>query len=126
MSDKPYLQFFENIEQLDIFVRGLYHVAAVDGVAEEELQVIQKFLDAMGEPDLMDSLQQVPFDPRMAALTLTTHHQRALFIKTILVLVRADGVITDEERAVLEHITDVFEMNDQLAEFEQETADATL
>ncbi len=126
MPDKSYMQFFENIEQLDIFVRGLYHVAAVDGVAEEELQVIQKFLDAMGEPDLMESLQRVPFDPRMAALTLTTHHQRALFIKTILVLIRADGMITDEERAALDEIAVAFEMKDQLTDFEAETADASI
>ena len=126
MADKAYHRFFENIEQLDIFARGLYHLAAVDGVADEEVEVIQEFLGEMGEPDLMDSLQKVPFDPRMAALALPTHHQKSLFLKTAVVLVRADGTISDLEREALDEVAGAMGMTEELTGIEQEMADFAL
>ncbi len=126
MADKAYHRFFENIEQLDIFARGLYHLAAVDGVADEEVEVIQEFLGEMGEPDLMDSLQKVPFDPRMAALALPTHHQRALFLKTAVVLVRADGTVSDLERKALDEVASVMDMTEDLPGIEAEMAEFSI
>ena len=121
-----YHRFFENIEQLDLFARGLYYLADVDGVADEEVAVIREFLDEMGEPDLMSSLDKVTFDPRMAALSFPTQHQRALFLRTAIVLVRADGTITDAERGALANIADVFDMTEDLPALEEAVADAGL
>jgi len=126
MADKAYHRFFENIEQLDLFARGLYYLADVDGVADEEVAVIREFLDEMGEPGLMASLDKVPFDPRMAALSFPTQHQRSLFLKTAIVLVRADGTITDAEREALQGIAGVFGMSDDLPTIEDTVANAGL
>ena len=126
MADKAYHRFFENIEQLDLFARGLYYLAGVDGVADEEVAVIREFLGEMGEPDLMSSLDKVPFDPRMAALSFPTQHQRALFLRTAIVLVRADGTITDAEREALASVAGVFGMADDLPALEQTVAEAGL
>ena len=108
MADKPYTQFFDNIEQVDIFARGLYYLSAIDGVDDTELDVIREFLTDMGEPELMETLTKVPFDVRMLALALTTRHERELFLKSAIVLIRADGIITDEERGALREVCDAF------------------
>ncbi len=120
MPDKPYHRFFDNIEQLDIFVRGLYHLATVDGVADEEREVIREFLDDMGEPGLMDSLEKVTFDPRMLAFALDTTDLRRLFLKTGMLLIYADGVFSDEERTAIDSIADTLAMTDVLPEIEVE------
>jgi len=121
-----YHRFFENIEQLDLFARGLYYLADVDGVADEEVAVIREFLEEMGEPGLMSSLDKVTFDPRMAALSFPTRHQRALFLKTAIVLVRADGTITDAERGALTEIAGVLGMTDELPALEEAVTEAGL
>ena len=126
MAGKSYERFFENIEQLDLFARGLYYLADVDGVDDSEVAVIREFLEEMGEPDLMSSLDKVPFDPRMAALSFPTQHQRALFLKTGIVLIRADGTISDQEKKALGEIAQVFGMTDDLPALEQEVAAANL
>ena len=126
MADKAYHRFFENIEQLDLFARGLYYLAGVDGVADEEVAVIREFLGEMGEPDLMSSLDKVPFDPRMAAFALPTHHQRALFLKTAVVLVRADGTITDLERKALDEVAEAMGMTEELPGIEEQMAGVSI
>lgn len=120
MGDKPYHRFFDNIEQLDIFARGLYHLARVDGVADEERGVIREFLDDMGEPELMSSLDKVAFDSRMLALSLDTSDLRRLFIKTGLLLIYADGVFSDEERAAIDEVAGALGMTDDLPALEVE------
>ncbi len=126
MADKPYHRFFDNIEQLDIFARGLYHLATVDGVAEEEREVIREFLDDMGEPGLMDSLDKVAFDPRMLALALDTTDLRRLFLKTGLLLIHADGVFSSEERAAIDLIAATIGMTEALPDLEAEMKDVKL
>ncbi len=120
MADKPYHRFFDNLEQLDIFARGLYHLACVDGVADEERGVIREFLDDMGEPELMESLDKVAFDPRMLALALDTTDLRRLFLKTGLLLIRADGVFSDEERTAIDAIAEAMGMTEVLPGIEDE------
>jgi len=80
----------------------------------------------MGEPGLMSSLDKVTFDPRMAALSFPTRHQRALFLKTAIVLVRADGTITDAERGALTEIAGVLGMTDELPALEEAVTEAGL
>lgn len=123
MADKPYHRFFDNLEQLDIFARGLYHLACVDGVADEERGVIREFLDDMGEPELMESLDKVAFDPRMLALALDTTDLRRLFLKTGLLLIRADGVFNDEERTAIDAIAEAMGMTEVLPGIEDEMKD---
>lgn len=108
MASKPYQQFFDNIEQVDIFARGLYWLSAIDGVDDAELDVIKEFLADMGEPELMETLTKVPFDVRMLAKSLATRHEREMFLKTAILLIRADGIITDEERGALAQVCDAF------------------
>lgn len=120
MADKPYRRFFDNIEQLDIFARGLFHLACVDGVVEEERVVIREFLEDMGEPDLMESLDKVAFDPRMLALALETTNLRRLFLKTGLLLVYADGVFSGEERVAIDLIAETLGLADALPDIEAE------
>jgi|ETNmetMinimDraft_26_1059896.scaffolds.fasta_scaffold04624_2 tellurite resistance protein len=126
MADKPFRRFFDNIEQLDIFARGLFHLACVDGIVEEERAVIREFLEDMGEPDLMESLDKVAFDPRMLALALETTNLRRLFLKTGLLLVYADGVFSAEEREAIDLIAEVLGLTRALPEIESEMKDVSL
>ena len=95
-------------EVAEVFARGLFHLATVDGVDEQELGVIQEFLDEVGHADLQDDLEDLPFDPFAAAEVLETSFLQRLFLKTAIVLVRADGDISEEEMEAIRGIATTF------------------
>jgi tellurite resistance protein len=113
--------FFSSAE-VDLFARALYYVAAVDGVDPRELEVIRQFVRDAGYPDLVTGIEQTRFRPEEAALVLTTTDKRRLLLKTLFVLVKADGVITQPERLQMLHIADVLGLAQSLDEIEKTVA----
>ncbi len=127
MAGDAYLRFFEDIEQVDLFARGLYWLAACDGVDPSEIAVIEEFLGEMECPELIESLgkDKAAFSIQAAARSFNSHVRR-LFLKTAIVLIRADGVFSDEERACLAEVANAFGMGHQLHELESELDGVTV
>jgi tellurite resistance protein len=121
MAGDAYKRFFEDIGQVDLFARGLYWLAACDGVDDSEVEVIKEFLAEMECSELIESLGKdkavfsVP-----AAVESFNSHLRQLFLKTSIVLIRADGVISDEERACMAEVANAFGMGHRLHAIESE------
>jgi tellurite resistance protein len=94
-----------NEHQAQAIARGLYTVAAVDGVHEREAALIANFYGAAVEDEAaaVTSLAELgrlgPISPADLAIALPSPELRQLFIKSALLLAYVDGKVTAEERA---------------------------
>ena len=84
--------------QIKTFAGGLYALADCDGIDEAEIMMIREFVEEAGAPDLAEKLGELEFDPATAYQIFGTSWLRRTFLKAALLLIRADGKITDEER----------------------------
>lgn len=84
-----------------VFARGLYHIAACDGVPRRERSAIQAFIDAVGVPDTLDSLAAEPFDYGEAAAVLDSTWLRRTFVQACRLMVQMDGKVSPLERDTL-------------------------
>lgn len=109
-------------DQVTTFAAGLRYVAAVDGISDTELEVIREFVTDAGHPELLDGLDELPFDIDQAVAALDTTFLRGLFLKACILLVRADGTVSEAERGALQFLSAAFGRNDDIEELEQELA----
>ena len=94
--------------QIEVFAAGLYQLSACDGVDDRELALIHEFLSDVDAEDLIDCLPALPFDPATAYRLLGTSWLRSLFLRSALVIVMADGEISDAERENFEWMASLF------------------
>lgn len=114
-------------EVIDVFARGLYHLANVDGIDERETKLISEFLTEAGSDLTVDSLKGSSFSAMEAAMVLQTSHMRRVFVKAAIAMVKADGVYSDAERHAIGEIADAFDLsNADFGDLEQHAADVTL
>lgn len=108
-------------DQVDIFARGLYHVAGVDGIDPKETKLIQDFLKEAGHPDKENELAGSAF--HVAELAgLETSFLKRVFLKACLVLIRSDGKITDAEKDIVRRISAYLELDDDFETIDAEAA----
>ncbi|MCA9648797.1 MAG: TerB family tellurite resistance protein [Myxococcales bacterium] len=114
-------------EVIDVFARGLYHLANVDGIDAREERLIQEFLEETGSDLTLEALKGSAFSPVEAAMVLETSHIRRVFVKAAVAMVRADGVYSDAERHAIGELADAFDMsNAEFGDIEQEAARVSL
>src|SRR4029079_11248983 len=106
------MEFFPEIDvgalQAEAIARGLYPIAAVDGVHERELALIAEFHNAAASGDVGDSsslaasvasfARITPLEPAALAPALDGAPLRELFIKAAFLLAWADGNVSSAER----------------------------
>ena len=110
-------------EQVDVFAEGLYQLAVVDGVDDNEIKVIREFLTEAGaDPAHIDQLGRRDFDPDELEWHLSTGQLRRVFIKACWVLVKADGQVSSKERDLIRTFAEVVGEGDHLAELEKAAA----
>lgn len=108
---------------IDAFARGLYYVAAVDGIEPREADLLNNLLRETESPLQMADLSKRDFGPLDVAQALETSFLRRVFIRAAVAMVKADGRFTDGERRALGEIADAFGMsNAEFGELEQEAA----
>lgn len=116
-----------DVEVADVFARGLYHLANVDGIEAREKQLITEFLAESGAKLSWDDLDGSSFSATEAAMTLETTWHRRLFIKAAIALVKADGKFSDAERHAIGELADVLGLsNTEFGDLEQEAERASL
>ena len=114
-------------EEVEVFARGLYHLASVDGIEKEEIDLISEFLEETGSSITFDDLKDSTFIPYEAAQTLEATYLRRIFILSAITLVKSDGHFSDAERRALGEIADVFGLsNAEFGDLEQEAARQSL
>ena len=83
----------------EAIARGLFAIAAVDGVHEREAGLIASFwIDAGGGGPLSDLERAEAIKPADVALALHSDAERQLFIKTAILLTWADGSVSPAEK----------------------------
>jgi uncharacterized membrane protein YebE (DUF533 family) len=105
------MDFFPSIDvsahEAETIARGLYTIAAVDGVHERELALISEFSRGALDDDLAESTSPlspggfgrvVPLDPASVSMLLATEPLRQLFMKAALLVAWADGSVSPAER----------------------------
>ena len=113
-------------EQVQTIAAGLYALAASDGADDREVAIIHEFVTDAGYPALCSELSTLHFDPAAAFQTLETSWLRRLFLKAALILVRADGVISDAERETFDWMSVAFGVTGGLDALLEETEGVTL
>ncbi len=89
------------LEEAEVFARGLFFLANVDELDPREEQLIREFIQESGAPIAYEDLGQQGFSVGEAAQVLSASYLRHIFLKTAVVLVRADGTYSDQEREAL-------------------------
>jgi tellurite resistance protein len=107
-------------EVIDVFARGLFHLANVDGIDGREENLIREFLAETGSEVRYEDLRGSEFSVMEAALVLETSHIRRVFMTAAVALVKADGVYSDAERKAIGELADAFDMsNAEFGDIEQ-------
>ena len=83
------------------FARGLYEVAACDGIDPREAKTIRGFLSRAGLPTDLETIGSQPFDVVQAAKALDSAWLRKIFIQTCELLTRVDGEVSESERDIM-------------------------
>ncbi|MBI4616099.1 MAG: TerB family tellurite resistance protein [Planctomycetes bacterium] len=99
-------------DQIDVFARGLYWLAGVDGIDDSEVDVIGEFLAETGSEWTIERIQASDFDPRELPAFLDTSFLRRLFLKAAVALIAADGKITERESAALHRVARLLGLSD--------------
>jgi tellurite resistance protein len=114
-------------EVVDVFARGLYYLANVDGLEDREQKLIEDFLTEAGSATKFADLKGTSFSATEAAMVLETSFLRRVFVKAAVALVKADGVFSDAERHAVGEIADAFGLNNaEFGDIEQEASRVNL
>ncbi|MFT5430760.1 MAG: hypothetical protein ACI9OJ_001437 [Myxococcota bacterium] len=115
-------------EQVETMAAGLYQLAKCDGLDQSgvEMALINEFVADAGYAGLADRLSELSFDPASAFRVLDSSWLRKLFLEAALLVVKADGVISDEERETFEWMSMAFGIAGGLDAIESQIADASL
>jgi DnaJ-domain-containing protein 1 len=101
-------------DQVRAMAHGLHHLAAVDGIAERERELIREFLKDGGVDLDVESLAKIPFSLDELLYSLDTVFLRKTFLKVCVLMARADGTVTDEELAELRRISQAMGIHEPL------------
>lgn len=108
-----------NPEEVEVFARGLYYLADVDGIDDRETALIKEFLSEAGSELSLDDLGG-KFHPLEAAMGLDATYKRRFFMRAAMALVRADGTFSAAERKAMGAFADAFGLsNEEFGEIEQ-------
>jgi tellurite resistance protein len=114
-------------EEAELFARGLYFLASLDGINAREERLIREFLAESGASLPYEELEGTSFSPLEAATVLQTTFMQRVFVKAAIALVKADGHFSDAERHALGEIADAFGVtNAEFGDLEQEAEKAQL
>ncbi len=115
-------------EAADLFARGLFYLANVDGMEPREEQLLRDFLGESGSTLSFDELKEdKAFSLHEASQVLETSFQRRMFVMAAIAMFKADGEFSSLERHALGEIADAFGLsNAEFGDLEQEASRASL
>jgi tellurite resistance protein len=88
-------------DTIEAFARGLYYVAAVDGLEPRETDLLENLLRETESPLKLADLSSRDFGPLDVAQALETSFLRRVFIRAAVAMIKVDGRFTDGERRAL-------------------------
>lgn len=115
-------------EAADLFARGLFHLANVDGMDKREEALLRDFIQESGSTLAFEELQSdASFSMHEAAQVLETRFHRRMFVMAAIAMIKADGEFSSAERHALGVIADAFGLsNAEFGDLELEASNASL
>jgi len=101
-------------DQVRAMAQGLYWLAQIDGVTEQERDLIQAFLKDGGLELKVESLAALPFSLEGLLFSLDTIFLRRTFLRSCVLLARADGTVTAQEMAELRRLAQALGIDEPL------------
>lgn len=115
-----------DFQQVRCLTHALMALAKVDGIHDNEMQLIRQFYDSCsraGDPRLED-FAGGKFDPNTAKDLFATPELRALYVKSLILLAFADGVYAQEEDDLIhQYAAAVGVSRDEVAQLSEATKD---
>jgi tellurite resistance protein len=113
-------------DQVRAMAHGLYYLAEIDGITEQEKDLIKSFLED-GKVDLeLENLAKLPFSIEELSYSLDTMFLRKTFMKICFLLARADGEISAEELEEIRRLAQALEITEPLESLARDLEDKTL
>jgi tellurite resistance protein len=113
-------------DQVRAMAHGLYYLACLDGITEKEKELLTSFLKE-GDLELdLASLDKIPFSLEELTYSLETIFLRRTFLKVAILMAQADGVVTDDELALLRRMAQAFGVTEPLDEIMADLQDKSL
>jgi hypothetical protein len=94
--------------QIEVFAAGLHRIASCDGIHARERAIIVEFLTEARATDLVEKLDELPFDPVVAYRVLESSWLRSTFLSAALLLVKIDGSISAAEAEMIQWLMRAF------------------
>ncbi len=101
-------------DQVRAMARGLYWLAQIEGVSERERTLLQDFLREGGLDLDLETLAAVPFSLEGLMVSLDTLFLRKAFLRTCVLMAKADGSVSQQEMAELRRLSQAMGINESL------------
>jgi hypothetical protein len=101
-------------DQVRAMAQGLYWLAQIEGVSEHERTLLQDFLREGGLDLDLETLAAVPFSLEGLMVSLDTLFLRKAFLRTCILMAKADGSVSQQEMAELRRLSQTMGINESL------------
>jgi len=113
-------------DQVRAMAHGLYHLAAIDGVTEQEKELIQSFLREGGVDLEVDKLADIPFSREELTHSLDAMFLRRAFLRVCVLVAQADGEVSPDELAELRGLSQALDISEPIEDLAADLGDRTL
>ncbi len=101
-------------DQVRAMAQGLYWLALIEGVTERERTLLQDFLREGGVDLDVEALAGVPFSLEGLLASLDTLFLRKTFLRTCILMAKADGTISSQELGELRRLAQAMGVDEPL------------
>jgi uncharacterized membrane protein YebE (DUF533 family) len=113
-------------DQVRAMAHGLYHLAAIDGVTDQEEELIRSFLQEGGVELDVDKLADIPFSREELTHSLDTMFLRKAFLKVCVLVAQADGEVSADELAELRQLAQALGISEPVEDLAADLGERTL
>jgi hypothetical protein len=101
-------------DQVRAMAQGLYWLALIEGVTESEKALLQDFLREGGLQLDLETLAGIPFSLEGLLVSLDTLFLRKTFLRTCILMAKADGAVSSEEMTELRRLVQAMGIDEPL------------
>jgi hypothetical protein len=101
-------------DQVRAMAQGLYWLALIEGVTEREKALLQDFLREGGLDLYLETLAGIPFSLEGLLVSLDTLFLRKTFLRTCILMAKADGTVSSQEMAELRRLAQAMGIDEPL------------
>jgi hypothetical protein len=101
-------------DQVRAMAQGLYWLALIEGITEREEALLQDFLREGGLDLDLETLAGIPFSLEGLLVSLDTLFLRKTFLRTCILMARADGTVSSQEMAELRRLAQAMDIDEPL------------